>query len=128
VYGDASGYHQQTTGKSDYQMIEDYFKAMSTLQPRISVHAANPAVRDRVNLVNATLKAASGDVRLTIDPKCTELIEDLVQVGYKADSNTIDKERDRRRTHLSDALGYLLCQHRHPQKAGLQDAGRILSN
>jgi len=38
------------------------------------------------------------------------LIKDLEQVTYKADSNAIDKDRDRMRTHLSDALGYLLWQ------------------
>jgi hypothetical protein len=38
------------------------------------------------------------------------LIADFEQVSYKEDSTEIDKDRDRRRTHLSDALGYLVCQ------------------
>jgi len=29
-------------------------------------------------------------------------------VMYKADSGQIDKDRDRMRTHLSDALGYMV--------------------
>jgi hypothetical protein len=45
-----------------------------------------------------------------VDPGCKELIKDLEQVCFKADSNQIDKDRDRLRTHLSDALGYLLWQ------------------
>jgi len=129
VYGDASGYHQQTTGTSDYDIVTDYFNATSFTTPDISVANSNPPVRDRINRVNATLKAASGQVGLTIDPKCTELIEDLVQVAYKSDGNTIDKDRDRQRTHLSDALGYLLCQHRGGQRTvGLRGSGRLLSN
>jgi len=44
------------------------------------------------------------------DPKCKELIADLEQVSYLEDSTQIDKDKDRRRTHLSDALGYLIWQ------------------
>jgi phage terminase large subunit len=54
-----------------------------------------------------------------VDPRCKELIKDLEQVAYKEDSNLIDKERDRARTHLSDALGYLIWQECSPsQKIG----------
>ena len=40
----------------------------------------------------------------------SELIKDFEQVCFKEDSNLIDKDRDRMRTHLSDALGYVLWQ------------------
>ena len=43
-------------------------------------------------------------------PRCKELIKDFEQVTYKENSQVIDKERDPRRTHLSDALGYLVWQ------------------
>ena len=74
------------------------------------VPSANPAVRDRVTAVNSRLRNAKGDVRLFVDPKCKELIADFEQVAYREDSMQIDKEKDRRRTHLSDALGYLIWQ------------------
>jgi len=65
------------------------------------------------------LRNAAGETRLFINSKCKELIEDFEQVSYKADSMQIDKEKDRRRTHLSDALGYLLWQEfRHMGAAG----------
>ena len=54
---------------------------------------------------------------LRVDPRCKELIKDFEQVRYKDDSTLIDKETDPRRTHLSDALGYLLweeCRGRSP--------------
>ncbi len=38
------------------------------------------------------------------------MIKDLEQVTYKENSQVIDKERDPKRTHLSDALGYLVWQ------------------
>jgi phage terminase large subunit len=81
------------------------------------VPKANPSVRERIMLTNAKLRTASGEIRLLVDSRCKELIKDFEQVSYKADSNAIDKEKDRRRTHLSDALGYLLWQECRPQPA-----------
>jgi hypothetical protein len=37
----------------------------------------------------------------------------MEQVEYKADTCIIDKNRDPKRTHLSDALGYLVWQEYH---------------
>ena len=67
-------------------------------------------MRERINLTNRQLRSAAGNIGLLVDPKCKELIKDLEQVCFKADTNQIDKDRDRLRTHLSDALGYLLWQ------------------
>lgn len=110
IYGDASGYQQQTTGNTDYEMIRAYFQANARMPVRYGAPRCNPHVRDRVNLTNATLRAAAGNIGLLVDRKCIELIKDFEQVSYKEDSNQIDKDRDRMRTHLSDALGYLLWQ------------------
>ncbi len=117
VYGDASGNHEQTTGASDYTMVRDYFSTHSNVRVRYQVPKANPSVRDRINLMNRTLRAASGRIGMSIDPRCKELIKDFEQVCYKADSNQIDKDRDRLRTHLSDALGYLVWQECKPLPA-----------
>lgn len=109
VYGDASGAAMQTTGSSDYEVIRSFFAArMKKVTYRVP--PSNPAVRDRVSGLNARLRNANGEVRLLVDPKCTELIGDFEQVAYREDSTQIDKEKDRRRTHLSDALGYLVWQ------------------
>jgi len=67
-------------------------------------------VRERINLTNAMLRTATGDIGMLVDRKCKELIQDFEQVCFKTESGQIDKDRDRRRTHLSDALGYLLWQ------------------
>jgi phage terminase large subunit len=110
VYGDAAGNHQQTSGTSDYRMVREYFCANYGSTATYRVPKANPSVRDRILTVNSKLRNAAGDKRLLLDPKCKELIADFEQVCYKADSTQIDKDKDRRRTHLSDALGYLLWQ------------------
>ncbi len=109
VYGDASGAAMKTSGSSDYGIIREYFRARSA-KVSYRVPSANPAVRERVCAVNAKLRNAAGDIRLFVDPKCRELIADFEQVSYLEDSTQIDKDRDRRRTHLSDALGYLVWQ------------------
>ena len=104
VYGDASGNQQQTTGSTDYQMIREYFAISTNLTVLYQVPKSNPLVRDRINLTNSKLRSASGDVELLVDPSCKELIKDFEQVAYKADSCQIDKDKDRLRTHLSDAF------------------------
>lgn len=114
VYGDASGFAQQTTGLSDYNMLQEEFGLMCMYPMELKVPRANPNVRDRINLVNTKLKSANGDIGLTVDPKCKELIMDFEQVSYKGDTGQLDKDRDRMRTHVSDALGYLIWKECRP--------------
>jgi hypothetical protein len=71
---------------------------------------SNPVVRERVQLMNAKLAAANGERLLQVHPRCTELIRDFEQVLYKEGSGVVDKDKDPKRTHLSDALGYLVWQ------------------
>ena len=126
VFGDASGNSRQTTGASDYDMIREHFQAHARIALNFHVPTANPPVRDRINVTNRQLRAASGDIGMLIDPKCKELIEDLEQVSYKGESWEIDKERDRMRTHLSDALGYLLCAEYRPESRYGEQGNRIV--
>jgi len=122
VYGDSSGNQRQTTGWTDYQIIQEYFAANSALRPRLKQNTSNPSVRDRINLVNRQFRTAGGTIGMVIDPKCKELVRDLEEVTYKAETGDIDKNRDRLRTHLSDALGYLVCQEcTGRREVGLQD-------
>jgi hypothetical protein len=126
VYGDASGNQKQTTGGTDYQMIREHFAVSTRLTVSYHVPKSNPAIRDRVNLTNSKLRSASGDVELRVDPRCKELIKDFEQVAYKPDSGQVDKDKDRMRTHLSDALGYLLWQEYRPAVKVGERVGRLL--
>jgi hypothetical protein len=114
IYGDASGFAQQTSGMSDYDMVKEHFKIYSSLKVEYKVPKSNPSVRERINLMNSKLKSASGDIGLLIDRKCKELIMDFEQVCYKGDTGQLDKDRDRMRTHASDALGYLIWEECRP--------------
>jgi hypothetical protein len=119
VFGDASGYQQQTTGATDYDMIREHFAVHANTKVEYRAPRSNPSVRERINLTNRQLRSAAGNIGLLVDPKCKELIKDLEQVCFKADTNQIDKDRDRLRTHLSDALGYVLWQEcREEMKIG----------
>jgi hypothetical protein len=127
VYGDASGNHMQTAGTTDYQVIREFFRRAGHRNVNYKVPPTNPPVRERVGLVNAKLRSASAETHLVIDRKCGELVKDLEQVTYKADSTVVDKERDPRRTHLSDALGYLIWQECRPRPPAGEQGNRLLS-
>jgi hypothetical protein len=114
VYGDASGSNMHTTGTSDYHIIREYFAENYPNALHYKVPKSNPSVRDRVTLTNAKLRSAADQIQLNVDRKCVELIKDFEQVCYKADSAMPDKDKDRHRTHVSDALGYLLWQECRP--------------
>jgi hypothetical protein len=113
VYGDASGQSLKTSGTTDYDMIRQFFSRTPYRTVDYRVPKANPMVRDRILVVNSRLRAANGDIQLHVNPKCGELIKDLEEVVYKTGTTVIDKERDPKRTHLSDALGYLVWQECH---------------
>jgi hypothetical protein len=64
--------------------------------------------------VNALLRNHAGQQRLLVDQSCKALIKDLEQVCWKADPHgnalaDLDKS-DSMRTHVSDALGYLIAR------------------
>lgn len=122
VYGDASGSRMQTTGSSDYGMMRRFFQQQCMSNVEYRVPSANPAVRDRLDIMNGWLRSAGGERRLFVDPRCKELILDLEQVVLLEGSMVIDKTKDSRRTHLSDALGYLVWQEqRYRRPIGFQN-------
>lgn len=110
VYADASGAKMQTTGKTDLAILREFLRGDRYGEVQFKVPKSNPAVRERVMLMNVKLAEDGGAAPVRIDPRCRELVKDFEQVTYKENSQVIDKERDSRRTHLSDALGYLVWQ------------------
>lgn len=109
IYADACASRLQTTGTTDREVIEGYFAERGE-RPVYRIPRKNPPVRDRVGLVNAKLRTAAGEVSLAVHPRCKELILDFERVQWAENLSEIDKAKDPRRTHLSDALGYLIWQ------------------
>jgi len=110
VFGDASGKNMHTTGTNDYTMLQSYLYRSGFRQMKLRVPSKNPPVLNRVQKVNALLTNALGEVRLEVDPRCEELIKDFEEVMFKPESGVIDKVRDPKRTHASDALGYVVWE------------------
>lgn len=125
IYGDATGNRMQTAGTTDYQIIRDFFGSAGYEKVIYRIPRSNPLTRERVALVNAKLRTASGEKHVLISPKCVELARDLEEVGYKSETSVIDKDKDSKRTHLSDALGYLIWEECRPQ-AGVGEKGERL--
>ena len=116
VYGDATGEQRQTSAsRTDWQIIKDFFgRYTDRYNMSFSVPRTNPPVKDRTNCVNARLRNHAGQHRLLVDQGCKDLIKDLEQVCWKTDPHgnplsELDKS-DSRRTHVSDALGYLVAK------------------
>jgi hypothetical protein len=110
VYADATGSRMQTTGTSDVATLKDLMGRGEYGSVTFKVPKSNPAVSARVALMNSKLGSAAGERSLVVDARCKELIKDFEQVSYKEGTQVVDKERDAKRTHLSDALGYLVWQ------------------
>jgi hypothetical protein len=111
VHADATGSRLQTSGTTDVAILREFLKTGEYGNVAFRIPKANPVVRERVLLVNAKLESAAGERMLMVDGKCRELIKDFEQVTYKEGSTqAIEKDRDSKRTHLSDAVGYLIWQ------------------
>ena len=115
IYGDKSGNDRHTSAsRTDYELIREVFRESSDFQITMFQNKKNPGIRDRVNTVNNMLTSVSGAHRVLVDPKCKELIKDLRQVKWKRDAfgnptGELDNS-DSARTHVSDALSYLIAR------------------
>jgi hypothetical protein len=127
VYADASAHRETTAGWSDREILQDCLAGFGYRNVEFLIPRGNPPVRRRVEVVNAKLYNALGDVGMRVDPRCAGLIKDFENVVWVEGTNEIDKESDSRLTHLSDALGYLVWEefHRELRTVGYRP-GRLL--
>lgn len=101
AYPDASGQGHKSVNAalSDLQILRD--NGIS-----VRANSVNPAVRDRVNAVNAAIFNGDGFRRLLIDTgKCPVLTECLEQQVY--DKNG-EPDKSSGKDHAPDALGYFI--------------------
>lgn len=116
IYGDTSGNQKRTSAgdDTDWIIVKNFFKRYPEYKVRYFVGNSNPNIKGRTNSVNNALKTIDGYRHLKIDPSCVELEKDFLEVRWARDAHgnplpTIDK-KDSARTHVSDALGYLVWQ------------------
>jgi phage terminase large subunit len=126
IYGDASGNSRSSKSvRTDYHLIQEAFRHYPEFKVSLRQNTGNPLVRDRVNTMNNALCSVSKERNVLINSKCRELIKDLRQVRWKRDAagnpvGDLDKS-DPQRTHVSDALGYLVGK-----EFGLYTNGKVL--
>jgi hypothetical protein len=112
VYGDPAGGQRKTSaeeGQTDWTIVRDVLgQHFGHERVSIFVKSKAPAVRSRVNAMNARLRTTDGLVHTLIDPDyCGELLDDFEQTTtLPGSAGEIDKKRDPRRTHLTDGASY----------------------
>lgn len=100
VYPDASGQARKTSSNtSDHHILRNAGFVLK-------VKNINPPVKDRIASVNASLKTVDGSVKLTVDPKCKNLIKCISSQVYKEGTQIPDKSGNL--DHMNDAIGYLV--------------------
>lgn len=113
VYGDSTrGSSTPQTAKSNWYVVQSALRGY-TSKPLFKVPLQNPNIGDRLLAVNRKLKGVDGEPSLRISRRCRELIQDLREVVMSDDQKRIKKSYDpespySRRTHASDAIGYLI--------------------
>jgi hypothetical protein len=112
IYGDPAGNTEHTNAHdTDYDIIRKIFRRHPEFDVSFHVETHAPLVRQRTTLVNGLLTSADDQHHLFIDPKCRELIADMREVAWKTDTlgnpTPALSKKNPKRTHMSDALGYL---------------------
>ena len=114
LIGDASGKSRKTSASAtDYQIIMQVLTAGGVKLLKNKTPEANGGVHDRVNICNAALKDANGEVHARYSPeKCPRLKRDLERVLWRQGTGNTDLDkRDPLLTHPSDAWGYSQVLH-----------------
>lgn len=103
IYPDASG--KNTTSKN---WSESDLSILRQAGFNIVVDNSNPAVKDRVNSMNAMILNAEGERRWLVNTNlCPKLTESLEQQVY--DKNG-EPDKDGGSDHANDAQGYFICK------------------
>ncbi len=111
-YGDATG-GQRGSAKvagSDWDLIRQSLKPVWGHRFRLDVPSQNPTERTRVNAMNTRLLSGDGSVRMMVNPrKAPKFVKDLEGVRViEGGSGEIDKDSNKKLTHLTDAAGYYI--------------------
>lgn len=119
VFGDAYG--DKTTSKSDYAVMKNELEIAfrEELLSFDNIMGGNPEQQDRINAMNTGFRNSLGQRDIFINPECKKLIFDLNNVKpkdgdgiqiQKTGQTKIDKAKNIKLTHPSDAFGYLIVR------------------
>lgn len=102
ITGDYAGGATKTVGKSDYLIIEHYFKNYLGYD---IIKRPTKRIRDRVGALNSCLRALDGTRKLFVNKDCKALINDFRKVDFKDNGRELDGSNPLL-THISDAVSY----------------------
>lgn len=106
VYPDASGQNTSTKNASESDL-----SILRAAGFKVEVNHSNPAIKDRVNAVNAMLLNAAGERRWKINTdSCPVTTESLEQQSW---APTGEPDKTTGHDHMNDANGYFIA-HRWP--------------
>lgn len=117
LHGDAvlrGAIDNEMTDWGAFASIRDHLRRVFGKDVRIAMRApkANPLELNRLETANAHLCTSRGERRVMVDPRCVELLADMREMETDEEGRLRKPGRakgvDRDRSHLSDALGYLL--------------------
>jgi hypothetical protein len=116
AFGDATGGHRSSHSdnlESSWQIVDQVFRQLVGKFSKNVDDSRNPPARARVDSVNGKFLNMLDIRSLWIDPRCEELIRDFEQVMWDEDGGLREWRRgslgtEWHRTHLSDALGYII--------------------
>lgn len=104
IHIDRSAKARRTTGLPEVDELEKVAKHLGW-KYSIDKFGANPPVDERIKLVNRLIRNADGDVNLTVDPKCSTLLEHFKRARADEKGRYSKKAFD---PHALDALGYAI--------------------
>ena len=101
-------------GYNFYRLIQDELK---DYRPNMRISKANPSVAMRGNWINTVLEKELGGIKILIDDKCKNTINDFVLLKESADgtkakemeTDSKTKVRYQKVGHFTDLFDYLLC-------------------
>ena len=101
IYPDPACRQRKTSagGRTDLSILQN---AGFTVKCKLK----HSPVRDRINVVNSSLKSAQGKRYVFVDPSCKIITKGLQRQIYKENTNIPDKEQGF--DHMNDSIGYML--------------------
>lgn len=116
LYGDSSGSNGAKHGlDSEYSLMKEEFRKNGWNVTQ-RVKAANPAIKDRQNAVNALICNALGERKLFVNPaKAIYMSKGLLTTVFKKGSTFIEEQANNDYQHITTALGYFV-DHQWPVK------------
>lgn len=111
IFGDASGRHNDTRNiKSDYEIIKRFMVNNITTHFEECVPLANPALRLRHNLVNASFLNDNKKVSFFIYQGCEDVDKGFRLTKLRDRANYVEDDSFEFQ-HITTAIGYWICEN-----------------